>query len=178
MAAQKSSVASLDPALREAIDAAIAGGRVTIDELVRMVRDAGGEVSRSAMGRYSANHAQALAEYREGQALARQWMVELKENPDGDVAQLVAQQLKMQAHRIIINRDPNAPLDIEAVGSLSKALRDLALGDKTRAELRKGIEDALAKRFDAAAERESKGKPDMAAALKRIREEVYGLRPA
>lgn len=176
--AQKSSVAGLDPALRAAVDAAIAGGRVTIDELVRMVEEAGGQVSRSAMGRYSANHQQALAQYREGQVLARQWMAELKENPDGDVAQLVAQQLKMQAHRLVIEQDPEKPLPSEAIEKLSKALKDLAQGDKVRADLRDRITADLQKRFDKAAERESKGKPDLAAALKRIREEVYGLRPA
>lgn len=175
--ARKSSIARLDPKLREAIDSAIASGRASIDSLVELVNGAGASVSRSAMGRYHANHVEALAKYRESQELARQWMAELKENPDGDVAQLVAQQLKLQASRMMMDFDHTVEGADQVVARLAKATKDLAQGDKARAELRANIEADLAKRFDKAAEREGKGKPDLAAALARIRTEIYGLPP-
>ena len=75
--------------VRRLCDAATGIGSDGVVEIVSR-NGAGASVSRSAMGRYHANHVEALAKYRESQELARQWMAELKENPDGDVAQLVA----------------------------------------------------------------------------------------
>ena len=48
----RSSVARLPPALREAVDAAIADG-ATIDEITARIRAEGGACSRSAVGRYT-----------------------------------------------------------------------------------------------------------------------------
>lgn len=175
--ARRSSIAQLDPTLREAIDRAIASGRASIDGLVELVNNAGGTVSRSAMGRYHANHVEALAKYRESQELARQWMSELKENPDGDVAQLVAQQLKLQAHNMMMDFDHAAEGADQVVARLAKATKDLAQGDKARADLRARITADLSERFKKVAEREGAGKPDLAAALARIRTEIYGLPP-
>ena len=52
----RSSVARLPPELREAVDAAIADG-ATIDEIADLIRGEGGACSRSAVGRYTKNHA-------------------------------------------------------------------------------------------------------------------------
>jgi hypothetical protein len=173
--ARKSSVEKLDPTLREAIDRAIATGRASIDELVELVNNHGVTISRSAMGRYHANHVEALARYRESQALARQWMAELKENPDGDVAQLVAQQLKLQAHTLMMDMDVTADGADQVLARLAKATKDLAQGDKARAELRERITADQARAFEKAAAREGAGKPELAEALARIRTEIYGL---
>ena len=47
-------IARLPPALREAVDAAIADG-ATIDEITARIRAEGGTCSRSAVGRYTKN---------------------------------------------------------------------------------------------------------------------------
>ena len=47
----RSSLERLEPALREAVDAAIVKG-ATIDEITALIREKGGTCSRSAVGRY------------------------------------------------------------------------------------------------------------------------------
>ena len=51
-ASGRSSVERLPPAVREAVDAAIADG-ASVDALTALIREKGGTCSRSAVGRYA-----------------------------------------------------------------------------------------------------------------------------
>lgn len=63
MSAGRSTLDRLDPAIRSAVLTALGEG-TTIDEIVDLVRSMGGEVSRSAAGRYSKRFAEMAAQQR------------------------------------------------------------------------------------------------------------------
>ncbi len=70
----KSSVLMLEPRIKEAVDRAIREERATLDEIVAMIEQMGGEASRSAVGRYAKNAREKLEKFREAQQLASVWI--------------------------------------------------------------------------------------------------------
>lgn len=93
----RSSVAQLEPDLRDAVDAAIREGRATLDEIVEMVRGMGGEVSRSAVGRYKIAFEKGMETYKLSQEMAKVWTTRLEEDPESDASRLAAQVLSAVA---------------------------------------------------------------------------------
>ena len=129
--ARKSSIARLDPRIREAADAAIRDGRATVDEIVALIASLGGQVSRSAVGRYKQAAEVQMARYREAQEIAKVWIGKLQTEPDGDVGRLLAEMLRTAAFQSIGDLDSAQPRDLMF---LAKALKDLAGADKLTAE--------------------------------------------
>ena len=171
-----SSVTDLDPRIKDAVDIAIAQGRATIDEICRMIRQMGGSSSRSAVGRYAKTTKERLEKFKEAQALAGQWIQQMRADPDGDVGQLLAEQLKVLAFKVQQDLgDGEGDLNPQALSQLARTFRDLASADKLRLEISRAIRKATVE--EAAARAESAGRKAGASpeALKRIREEIYGL---
>ena len=69
----RSSIARLPPALREAVDAAIADG-ATIDEITARIRAEGGACSRSAVGRYVKNMRGLIRQQQEADRANEAWV--------------------------------------------------------------------------------------------------------
>jgi len=88
-----STIKRLDPRIKEAVDEAIRDGRASIDEIVSLIRELGGDASRSAVGRYKQSMEGAMETYRACQEMAKVWADEIKDHPDSDVARLAAQVL-------------------------------------------------------------------------------------
>jgi len=176
----RSTIAELPEELRDAVDRAIREGRSTIDELVAMVNAAGHEVSRSAMGRHRKTVAERIAEFRKSQEIASLWIKQARENPDGDVGQVVSELVKLRAFELMQEvgerpEDEEEGINPKLLHLMARTAKDLALGDRHRQQMRAALEAEMRRRFDEAAEREGKGRPDVRAALLRIRSEVYGL---
>ena len=68
----RSSVERLPPPVREAVDAAIADG-ASIDEITALVRENGGECSRSAVGRYARRTRDLIQRRHEAGRIAETW---------------------------------------------------------------------------------------------------------
>lgn len=85
---RKSTVKELDPRIKEEVDAALRDGRLTLDEIVLLIRDAGGDVSRSAVHRYKASFERGMEVYRASQEMARVWAKRLEEEPESDTSRL------------------------------------------------------------------------------------------
>jgi hypothetical protein len=174
---RRSSVARLDPRIREAVDAAIREGRATIDDLVALIRAHGGEASRSAVGRYAQSMEQSLRRYRETQEIAGRWMAQFTENPDSDVGRLLAEMLKTIAFQSMADTEAAEPKDL---AHLARAVKDLASVDVVKARLRAELAAETKARADAAAatiEREAEaGRMRLSPeALATIREQIYGI---
>lgn len=174
---RKSSIAILDPRLKAAIDDAVTQGRATIDDIVRMVRALGGEVSKSAVQRYKRSMEERLADFREKQAVAGEWMRQLRADPDGDIGQMLAQMLKLIAHQTQTDMlDTGA--DAKDIAMLARAIKDMTAIEKTRLEL-----EARARReaTEAAADQAERSARDAGLSADRaaqIRRDVLGLRTA
>jgi hypothetical protein len=138
----------------------------------------GGDVSRSAVGRYTKSAEERLREYREKQQVAEIWNAQLKGNPNGDVGQMLLEAVKMLASRTIEHAsDEEEPTDPLYLSRLARTLRDLASADKVKLELAKEIRGkVLAEVAEQAVTvaTEAGLSADRAA---QIRRDVLGLRP-
>ena len=80
--ARRSSVAKLDPRIRESVDRAIRENRATIDDIVDKLDGIMGEdaPSRSAVGRYVKGAREQMQRYREAQEMAKVWVGKLEDD--------------------------------------------------------------------------------------------------
>ena len=170
---RKSSITQLDPKIRAAVDKAVREDRATIDQIVELVDDLGGEASRSAVGRYVKNTREAMEHYRQAQSLARTWAEQIPEN--GDVAQLSRQLLSTAAFRAVSEMQSDEQVEGRELMLFARALKDISSAAKTDAEARAKI------RAEMAAELESKvdeaadeGKAMTPERFKQLVKEVYG----
>jgi len=129
--ANKSSIAQLDDRIRQAVDQAIRDGRATIDDIVNLIAELGGEVSRSAVGRYRKRAEDQMQKYREAQEVAKVWIGKLQADPEGDIGRLLSEMLRTVAFQSIGDMEAANPMDLML---LAKALKDLAGADKLTAE--------------------------------------------
>jgi hypothetical protein len=171
---RKSSITRMDPAIREAVDAAIREGRATIEEIVGLVASLGGAVSKSAVGRYKLQAESQMARYREAQEVAKVWIGRLEADPEGDVGRLLPEMLRAVAFQSLANLGEDGEgIDTKEIALLARAIKDAAGATKTSVEverLRREMRAALAK-VESAAEQSSRDP----AALKRAIAEAYGL---
>ena len=122
-----SSITQLDPRVKEAVDAAVRDGRLTIDDIVRLIEDQGGEASRSAVGRYVKNARERMEDYRQAQQIAAVWVDKLGKEPDGDIGRMLLEMLRVVAFKSIGDIESASPEDLMFLG---KALKDIAGADK------------------------------------------------
>lgn len=174
---RRSSLRRLDGRIREAVDAAIAEGRATIDELVALIAAHGGTASRSAVGRYKKTMEDSLRRYREAQEVAGHWVRQFRVDPDGDVGRLLAEMLKTLAFQSLAGTEE---LDGRSLFFLARAVKDLADIDRIKAGAAAQTRAAIRQQVGAAIEKmagEPTGAPGRIPpeALQRIREEVYGI---
>lgn len=178
--ARRSSIQALDPRVKAAVDAAITEGRATLEDIVALIRGMGGDASKSAVHRYRQNFEDSLTRYREAQEVAGKWTAQFRADPDSDVGRLLAEMVKTLAFQTMAAAgDSEAtvePLELARLARMVKAITDT---DRVKAELEaKARADATAKAAAAAVDavdRVGKAMRLDPEALKRIREEVYGI---
>jgi hypothetical protein len=122
-----SSITQLDPAIKQAVDTAVREGRATIDEIVGLIKNMGGEASRSSVGRYVKTANERMEEYRQAQQMAAVWMDKIGKEPDGDVGRMLLEMLRMVAFRSIDATEAASPEDLMF---LSNAIKSFAQTDK------------------------------------------------
>lgn len=175
---RKSSITRLDPRIREAVDAAIREGRLTIEELVDLVNTQGGRISPSAMGRYRQTAEAQMARYREAQEVAKVWIGKLEADPNGDIGRLLPEMLRMVAFQQLADIDEETGITPKDLDLLSRAIKNAAGASKTSVEverLRRQIIDA-AKSVETIENEVRSGERKLDAdTLKRIREVIYGI---
>lgn len=122
-----SNITKLDPAIKQAVDTAVREGRATIDEIVLLVDQLGGEASRSSVGRYVKNARERMEDYRQATQVAAVWVDKLGKEPEGDVGRMLLEMLRVVAFKTIGDLETASPEDLMFLG---KALKDFAGADK------------------------------------------------
>ncbi len=122
-----SSITALDPRVREAVDAAVREGRMTIDQIVQLIAAQGEEASRSAVGRYVKNARARLEDFHQAQEIAKVWVDKLGKEPDGDIGRMLLEMLRVLAFKSLGDLEAASPEDLMFLG---KALKDIAGADK------------------------------------------------
>jgi len=143
--ARKSSIKQLDPKIRAEVDRLIDSGDYTIDGLVQTLKSMGGEASRSAVGRYARNAEKSLQLRREAQELSKVWIGKFNADPNGDVAVLITEMLRMLAFDQINKRTDSAATNSMDVMLLSKAFKDIAGAEKLTIDRIERIKDITRK---------------------------------
>lgn len=170
-----SSITQLDPSIKEAVDTAIREGRLTIEQIVKLIVEQGGEASRSAVGRYVKNNKERMEEYRQAAQTAAVWVDKIGKEPDGDVGRLVLEMLRMVAFRSIGSIDEAAPEDLMF---LAKAMKDIAGADKLVVDREINVRKLIAAKAEKVAGEiatEAKKLGASEATIKAWREKVLGV---
>ena len=132
---RKSSITKLDPKIREAVDAAIRDGRATIDDIVELIEDMGGDASRGAVGRYTKNAKEQMKRWQDAREMSKVWVGKLEEDPSSDVGRLISEMLKTVSWATVGKMmDDGEDVEVDDVALLARALKDLSTSDKLSAE--------------------------------------------
>jgi len=178
---RKSSISKLPPAVKTAVDAALAEGRATIEQIVELIEQMGGQASRSAVGRYKLDFEESLQRYRGAQDAANAWIAQFRSRPDSDVSRLLTEMIKSLAFQTMAQAGTEeGGLEPLQVARLAKAVKDMVGADVLvrgrEAEIRKEERERLQASVDGALERvEATPRLSRQEMLKRIREEVYNI---
>lgn len=150
---RKSSLDRLDHRIQTEVNAAIKEGRASIDEIVSMIKSMGGEASRSAVGRYVKNQNEQLAKYREAQEVAKVWVDKLGKEPDGDVAKLLLEMLRVVSFQTISNMDEADP---QSIFFLAQSVKNIAQADKLHVDREAAVRKLISAQVAKAAEEVTK----------------------
>lgn len=178
----------LPPDLRAELDAQIADGRLSIDELKDWLADRGHEdISRSGVARYVASQEEVIEKIRQSREMAQAISAQLgADDADGARNAQLTEMLHslMHAGMVRLLADPEAEVTTLDLGRLAKALQAATSSQKldvdrriaaakleaAKAAAREATEKAVAA-IDAA----EKAGGSKAEVLRKIREEIYGI---
>ncbi|MFZ0890188.1 MAG: phage protein Gp27 family protein [Candidatus Binataceae bacterium] len=123
--------------VRSELDARIAEGALTTDELLAFVRSRqpGTALSRSSLGRYAKHRRQEIEKYRETRLLAEAWVGPRATERDGEIASLLNDTVRMVAlHQLTGRDDKSLPPPPEQIVAIAETAERLANADKRMAE--------------------------------------------
>jgi Protein of unknown function (DUF3486) len=182
----RSKVARLPAEIREQIEAAWREGRVTLDELMELVKRTGADaasdpengVSRSGLHRYLKSFGEAAERMREAEKIAGATVAKLGEPGSGSLRRMLTQLLSMVAmYQLRAIEDVGAQIKPSDLAFLARAVRDIEgafrTGTDTELVIKKSFAAELEKKV-AAIQPDAKTGLDRAT-LDRAKELVRGL---
>ena len=141
----RSSIARLPPALREAVDAAIADG-ATIDEITARIRADGGACSRSATGRYVKNVRGLIRQQQEADRANEAWVRALGARAQGRAGLILIETLRTLVLSSLAHLSRREePVSTEELARLALVLRRIEGTDKLRLERERAAAKEAAK---------------------------------
>lgn len=124
---RKSSVVRLAAPVKAAIDKALKGGELSLDEILDWLRGQYPETrlpSRSALGRYKQRFDEAVADMRETREIADIWAQKFGAMPDSDIGKVVLEILRTLSYRVGADMmSGEGDLNAKAVAQLAKAMQ-------------------------------------------------------
>ena len=143
---RRSSITQLQPAVREAVDRAIREDRATIMEITAMINAMGGEVSKSAVGRYAKDQREELKDTLKFQSMAKTWITEIGKNPEGDTARLMFEFVKTFGLKTMpfLKHEDSKPMDLMLLG---KFVDHISRADKGFVERDEKVDKLVAARM-------------------------------
>ncbi len=176
----RSSIDALPDPIRFAIDDAIKRG-ATIDAIVATVQSLGGDVSRSAVGRYSKSFAEIARRQRDMTSVASAFGAEFGGSDDLQ-GRLMVQLLTSVVTRQIMPHaagEAEEELDLLALSRLAKAVKDTMGASKLDIDREAKIREEEGKRARAAAAEAADAEGRAAGAsdetIERIKRRILGL---
>jgi hypothetical protein len=145
-----SSIDLLPKDVREALNEAIAEGRMSVDDLWGLVKEKGGDdvdVSRSAVGRYKVREERAMAAYQQMQKMSEVWAKEREKDPTGAISMLLGEQTKTIVFRRLMSMSPGEieKADPRDLNFLASTIKSISAADKIGAEREAMIRDRALK---------------------------------
>lgn len=134
--------------VRDALNEAIAEGRMSVDDLVALLRDKGADaISRSAVGRYKVREERQMAALRKMQQSAEVWTKEAAKDPNGSVARLLSEMTKSVIfNRLMSMTDKEVEkADPKDLNFLAGTITKIMSADKISAEREAMIRDRAVK---------------------------------
>ncbi|MEO5332143.1 MAG: DUF3486 family protein [Magnetococcus sp. YQC-5] len=130
---RQSTMTRLPREIQDEISRMIREGGYTLDEIRAHLATLGTATpSRSALGRYRKSMDDRLALAREAREVAAVWVEKLGSDPQGDVGRLLVEMLRTVAFQSVSAMgEGEAAVKPSDVGTLARALRDLATADKS-----------------------------------------------
>ncbi|MBI2770003.1 MAG: DUF3486 family protein [Burkholderiales bacterium] len=122
-----STITMLDPQIKDAVDTAIREGRLTIDQIVKLIAEEGGDASRSAVGRYVKNSKERMEDYIKANQMAAVWVEKIGKEPEGQMGRMVLELLRLISWKTMGGIEEASPEDLMF---LAKAMKDMASADK------------------------------------------------
>lgn len=136
----KRSTIALDPRIKAAADEKIRAG-ATIDEILAAIQAIGGDVSRSAVGRYAKRARASMETFAEAQEVRKIWVQEFGKDPEGDLGELLTQLLSSVAYsqlQMMGNETPDLSgkegVGPKHVALLAEAVKNITSAQKINAE--------------------------------------------
>ncbi len=131
-----STIDALPADVRAELNAAIEENRLTVDELWELVREKGGDVSRSAVGRYKVREEQHHAVFQKSMKMAEYFARERAKDPTGPASTLNNELVKSLSFQRLMAMSPKdaekvSPKDLSL---LAGAVRAAAATDKITLE--------------------------------------------
>lgn len=145
--AGRSSIDELPPEVRSAIHAAIERGR-TIDEIVTLIRDMGGEASRSAVGRYTKGFAELAKQQRDMRSVAEAFGREFGSADDHQGRMMIQLMTSITTRALMPHMTGEAEEELSTLelSRLAKAVKDATSAAKVDIEREARIRAEEAKR--------------------------------
>ncbi len=168
----KSSIARMDPRIKDAVDELIRSERATIDDIVEAIRKLGGDASRSAVGRYVQNAQRQMENFRQSREMAKVWVAELGKEPEGDTGRLVGELLRSLAFNRV---STSADMCTDELALLARAVKDIASAEKMAAEREIRIRKEVMQQAAEAATAEAKGQGLTPETVSAIRARILGI---
>jgi hypothetical protein len=176
---RQSSLKRLPPEIRKECADLRENGH-TIEEILAHLRKLGvGDVSRSAVGRWT-KEIDAIAEkLRETREIAHVLGKKLDDAPESQLARFNIEMMQTVTFKLILGAQAGeVALDPKELNFLASTLKSLGQADRQQIDLRKAIRAELAADVKAKVEASidaAAAEVDKAAALARIRRDVYGI---
>lgn len=176
------------PEVRQAINAAIAAGGLTLDELVERIKTEHGEAlasagksapKRSGLQRYAADFEDVIKEAREVRQVSEAFVAKMGEVPEGDVGQMLVQMVQSAAAKSMAAARQKGVMEVGELASFAQAVQRLSSADQMqikRADLiTKRAREALIAEQQKKLESATKTGLISAETLATIRSQIYGL---
>jgi hypothetical protein len=96
-----STIELLDPEVRKDLDKQLAGGKLTLDQLIDFLETQEVTVSRSALGRYRKNFEETASKLRESRETAKAFAQELGTVPNDEMGQMLVELVNTMAFRLL-----------------------------------------------------------------------------
>ena len=178
--ARKSAIDTLEPAIRSQVLAALGDG-ATIDEIVGLVRELGGDVSRSSVGRYSQRFAELAKQQRDMRSVAEAFGREFNTGDDLQGRMMIQLMTSITTRMLMPHMTGEAEEELSALEltRLAKAVKDATGAAKIDIERERAIreEEASRAKVQAANDAETAGRAAGASdeTLRRVRAGILGI---